>query len=646
MAAVGTVEYQAVMAACCSAWRWRRQALLLCMALAAAGRAGSDPADPAPPCRDATAARVVRPDRPAAPAGASLLTTVRIGGSIKNASALAWSWGAGAAAEDPPTRAAAPAQEPLRAGGGRPHERGAGPRGRGRAVSAGKRQTWTQTQVIQGRGMLAHGEAFSGRTLFLGGTGDLVERDLWEYLAPQFGEVADVDVIRHYDTPRGFAFVTFADSSAAAQCMGAGSFVLKGHTVHVSPPDQEAAPRQKRTGKFAPKAHVEACNKVFLGGTRQLTEGTLLPMLERFGEVTSLHVMSRPENMLQCAGFAFATYSSVEEAQRLVNKAFITVANVTLEARFADDKSRPGVSEKVSLREAEELVEALKEEIERVAEHAPGGHRQHAPVVHEGIVFAPGTPYECAFSQQVDAADEALDEAGRSVSELVQLLEDAEALRTQVYDCLGSRLRAAAEDNDVAALRQLVAQGASANAAQRQLSKNAGDTAHTLGRYDELAPRCLYLAAAQGHVGACRELLAAGADVNAVCRGQELEDLGSFVAYTPLKVAAERGLVEVVELLLASGADADFADESRWSIVHWAACNNHAHVVRALAAAGADINARNLHGRSPLALALTAGAAEAAQALRDLGALDTGPAKRKKKPVPPLRPAAPVAGGA
>ena len=335
-------------------------------------------------------------------AGVDLLATVRIGSSIINSSTLAWSWGAPAAHNDGARPHSAQEQPPV--GGGKPPPRAAGgTRGsQGRAsftedparppppLSAGRRQTWTQTQVIQGRGMPGHQE-FTGRTLFLGGTGDLVEKDLWEYLALQFGDVADVEVIRHYDAPRGYAFVTFADSSAATQCIVAGSFLFKGHTVNVSPSDREGhAPRYKRVGKFARKVDVPACSKIFLGGTRQLTEGTLLPMLERFGEVTSLHVMSRPENMLQCAGFAFATYASSEEAQRIVNKGFITVANVTMEARFADDNLRPGVSEKVSLLEAEDLVEALKEEVQRVVEHAPGGYKQHPPVVHEGIVFAPG----------------------------------------------------------------------------------------------------------------------------------------------------------------------------------------------------------------------------------------------------------------
>ena len=194
-------------------------------------------------------------------------------------------------------------------------------------------------------------------------------------------------------------------------------------------------------------------------------------------------------------------------------------------------------------------------------------------------------------------------------------------LRIQVWDCLASRVRLAALNNDVPLMHELVVKGADVDAPQRELAKSVGDSAHTLGRYDKLAPRSLYFAASHGHLDACRMLLESGAQVDAVCRGEELETLGSFVAYTPLKVAAEHGFLDVVNLLLQHGADATFTDESRWSILHWAACNNHAHVVGALASAGADINALNMQGRSPLALALTAGALEGAQALQDLGAV-------------------------
>ena len=438
--------------------------------------------------------------RPRAASGiADITKSVRIGGSMTNSSELAWSWGA--TVDDP--------------GPGREHLHGAGivgdanmtpsPRdGRARSrvayPSGRRREPRTQTQIIQGA---SDGGDFIRRKLFLGGTGSLVERDLWDFLEEKFGEVEDVDVIRVNDRPRGFAFVTFTCSSAAAQCIGAGAFHLKGYMVNVLPSDKDAPVRRARAPKLPITSETQACNKVFLGGTRQLTESALLPMLQRFGDVSSLHVMSRPENMLQCAGYAFATMTSSEEARRLVNKGFITVANVTLEARFADEKSRPGISEKVSLFEVEELVASLRAEIARVTKYAPGGYRNHSPIQHEGIVFAAGTSFEHTLSQVIPACEEALDESGRSISQLHQLLEDAEMLRTQVYDCLASRVREAASSNDVDAVRRLVTEGACVNAPQRVLAKAVSDSAHTLGRYDELAPRCLYLAAAQGHVEVC-----------------------------------------------------------------------------------------------------------------------------------------------
>ena len=544
---------------------------------------------------------------------------VRIGGTNLSTSELAWAWGTGKerarSGGGPAAAAPAKSQAPREVQGTRR-----------------RRESWTRTEVIEGQQA-----PFLSNKVFLGGTGDLVEKDLWNYLEAQYGEVVEVDVIRQNDTPRGFAFAQFSDSSAAAQCIGAGSFVLRGQRVHVSPSDTEKpratvarAPAHLRGLQFAGQEKVSSQSRtVFLGGTRQLTEGALLPVLQRYGEVTALHVVSRRENMLECAGFAFATFNTSAEARRLVCKGILTAANVTMEARFHDEQSRPGVSEKVLLSEVDELVAGLRELIEHTLEFAPGGYTACPAVEHEGIVFGAGTPFEAAFSQRIEASQEPLDEAGRSVAQLGQLLEDAVMLRTQVHDCLCTRLRDAAQRNDVVLLRHLVSLGASVNAPQRELSRDLG-LPETLGRYDELAPRSLYLAAAQGHVDTCRVLLELGAEVDAVCCGEELEKFGSFVSYTPLKVAAAGGFLDVVKLLLDHAADVAFCDESKWSILHWAACNNHAGVVQALAAAGAHVNATNLHGRTPLSLALQAGAADAARALRGVGAAEATPGKRRR----------------
>ncbi len=80
------------------------------------------------------------------------------------------------------------------------------------------------------------------------------------------------------------------------------------------------------------------------------------------------------------------------------------------------------------------------------------------------------------------------------------------------------------------------------------------EAAHTLveagARVDvytrnELANQPLHAAAAGRHVEACRILLAAGADVNAIEHG----------GYAPLHQAAQNGDVELTELFLSAGAD-------------------------------------------------------------------------------------------
>ena len=113
-----------------------------------------------------------------------------------------------------------------------------------------------------------------------------------------------------------------------------------------------------------------------------------------------------------------------------------------------------------------------------------------------------------------------------------------------------------------------------------------------------------------------RVLLVHGADVNFT--GAQFTCFTGTTVLTRVQILTKKPLL----------------DDSGWCIVHWAACNNHADVVRALGTAGADLNAVNLHGRSPLALALAAGAHEAAAALRELGARVIEKARfgKKKKP--------------
>jgi len=108
-------------------------------------------------------------------------------------------------------------------------------------------------------------------------------------------------------------------------------------------------------------------------------------------------------------------------------------------------------------------------------------------------------------------------------------------------------------------------------------------------------------AAFNGRVEVVQVLLAAGADMNA--KGK--------IGDTPLLSAArgfQKRRVQVVQLLLAAGADANACNDYEGSTpLHHAAIYGQVEVVQALLAVGADINARNEDGRTPLSLAKQAG---------------------------------------
>ena len=79
-------------------------------------------------------------------------------------------------------------------------------------------------------------------------------------------------------------------------------------------------------------------------------------------------------------------------------------------------------------------------------------------------------------------------------------------------------------------------------------------------------------------------------------------------------------VVDCVRALLEHGADADAADEHRWTPLMVAADAGRLGVVRALLARGADADATNRHGGTALMVASYAGHEGVADALRAAGA--------------------------
>ncbi|WP_371784451.1 ankyrin repeat domain-containing protein [Streptosporangium subroseum] len=122
----------------------------------------------------------------------------------------------------------------------------------------------------------------------------------------------------------------------------------------------------------------------------------------------------------------------------------------------------------------------------------------------------------------------------------------------------------------------------------------------------------LYLAAMRGRLPIVRALLAHGAAPNRLSGG---EDEG-----LPLSGAAAWDHTEVVEALLAAGADPAGRESDGWSALLWAASNGRADALRVLLEAGADAEDANESGETALTLATRRGALGAVRVLLEAGA--------------------------
>jgi ankyrin repeat protein len=118
----------------------------------------------------------------------------------------------------------------------------------------------------------------------------------------------------------------------------------------------------------------------------------------------------------------------------------------------------------------------------------------------------------------------------------------------------------------------------------------------------------LHFAAFFGKPEAARLLLDRGADVDARGRG--------WMTGAPLHSAASGRHVDVVEILLAAGADPNARQSGGWTPLHSGAHNGDVATVALMITAGADLEAESDDGASVLALARESGDAATLAVIR------------------------------
>ena len=85
---------------------------------------------------------------------------------------------------------------------------------------------------------------------------------------------------------------------------------------------------------------------------------------------------------------------------------------------------------------------------------------------------------------------------------------------------------------------------------------------------------------------------------------------------TPLHIATNKGHKEVVELLVTKGADVNAKEEDGWTPLFRAVGQGHKEIVELLIAKGADVDAKGDDGRTPLDWAVDLGYTEITDLLR------------------------------
>jgi len=143
--------------------------------------------------------------------------------------------------------------------------------------------------------------------------------------------------------------------------------------------------------------------------------------------------------------------------------------------------------------------------------------------------------------------------------------------------------------------------------------------------FDAKSDRVTWLlpyAAQEGYEEIVELLIANGADVNLMHRGGR-NLTGILLFYFPLQGATANGHKEIVELLIAKGADVNMKGYRGFIPLHYAALNGRKDVflkiTELLIANGVEVNAKDDDGETPLDWAIKKKHAEIADLLRKHG---------------------------
>ena len=119
----------------------------------------------------------------------------------------------------------------------------------------------------------------------------------------------------------------------------------------------------------------------------------------------------------------------------------------------------------------------------------------------------------------------------------------------------------------------------------------------------------LGLAAYFGHVKAVEYLIKAGAEINSPSKNS--------LGVTPLQSAVAGCHYEIVDLLLAAGAEPNIQDKSGYTPIHVAAQCGDVKIARALIFGGANLEVTSKDSAQPLDIALAAGHNEVAKLIKE-----------------------------